>query len=302
MPLHFEWPVPEIAREPEVAACYRLILGRDPDPDGLRAHVAARLPLPALIRSLVMSPEYCSREEILHTISLYELEFAIRADSIYHEDYESHVFYRLMDLIGPGTTFLDVGANIGMFAVHAAKRGAQAIAVEPRASNCSLLLENARRAGVTVELHPLAASDCHGYAVLDLASDGENAAIRRHEASSRGDAIVALGLLDELIGERRIDLLKIDVEGHEYRALRGARRLLERHRPLIVTEYSPDFQRDGSGVSGETYLGFLRHHGYAISIFDEDGDERPLENFSGLDVLCQRLGHVDLICEPAAQT
>lgn len=285
----------------EVSACYRLILGREPDPEGLRVHVAAQLSVAAVVRSLIASPEYRSHAETLKPLSIHGREFVVRAvETIYREDYESYVFRHLMPLLGPGKRFLDVGANIGVFAIHAALRGADVIAIEPRPSNTALLLENARRLGVSIELHPLAVSDHHGYAVLDTAPDNENAAIRRLEASSLEDRITALGLIDELVGEQRhIDVMKIDVEGHEYRALLGARKMLARSHPVIVTEYSPVYQQDGSGVPGSVYLSYLQTFGYGISILLRSGELKPAAGIDEIDELCEQQGyHVDLLLEP----
>lgn len=223
-------------------------------------------------------------------------------DTMYrHEpNYEHYVFNHVMERITKGVTFLDIGANIGVFAIHAARRGARAIAIEARPSACALLLENARRLGADVELHPLAVSDHHGYAVLDIAADSENAAIRRHSPDSLADPIVAVGLVDELIGERQIDILKIDVEGMEYRALKGAERMLERSRPVITTEYHPEVELAGSGVTGAEYLAFLLGLGYGIWILERAGEKRRVTgNVAGeINARCAELGyHVDLWLE-----
>jgi FkbM family methyltransferase len=281
----------------DVAACYRLILGREPDPEGLRVHINAGLSIEAVVRSLLDSAEYRTRAESLQTVMLFGREFVVRASqTMYGEDYEPYLFHHLMKFMAPGKRFLDVGANIGMFAIHAAFRGAEVIAVEARPSNNSLILENARHSGVSIELHPLAVSDSRGYAVLDVAADNENAAIRRTEAGSIGDYVVALALIDELIGDRRIDVMKIDIEGHEYRAMLGARKMLERCRPVIVTEYHPDFQQTGSGVPGSVYLEYLQQFGYGISIILRSGELKPSTGITEIDELCRQLGyHVDLL-------
>jgi len=235
----------------------------------------------------------------LTTMSLHGHEFLIQAGAtIYDETYESHVFDRLMPLMHAGITFLDVGANIGMFAVHAALRGAEVIAVEARASNSLVLLENARRAQVSVELHPLAVSDHHGYAMIRLAKN-ENAIIRCREVNLN-ESIVPLGLLDELVGDRRIDVVKIDIEGHEYRALMGATGMLRRCRPWIVTEYDPKFQMDSSGVPGSTYLRFLQEFGYRFYVLHRLGKEiHEVSSLPEIDAICLEWGHhADLLLEP----
>ena len=66
--------------------------------------------------------------------------------------------------------------------------------------------------------------------------------------------------LDEMesVEGREIGLIKIDVEGHEEAVLRGAERLLRRHRPIILFEQHPDVIEQGTSPAAE----FLRKLGY----------------------------------------
>lgn len=64
------------------------------------------------------------------------------------------------------------------------------------------------------------------------------AAIPLHITSTLMDA-VSLDDWAEARGLDRLDLIKIDVEGSEWRVLEGASRTLDRFRPLVVTEYNP---------------------------------------------------------------
>lgn len=164
-----EFRARQLATEEDIVSAYRMLLGRDPDEGGLRTHLEAKLSPEALAQSIMLSPEFRARQLALKTVVVYGLEFVVPTNELmYYGDYEPHVFRELMKRMQPGVTFLDVGANIGLFAVHAAKRGASVIAIEARPSNIGLLLNNARRNHVSVEVHPLAASAKAGYAVLQL--------------------------------------------------------------------------------------------------------------------------------------
>lgn len=62
---------------------------------------------------------------------------------------------------------------------------------------------------------------------------------------------------------RRVDLIKLDVEGAEYRVLRGAERTIAAFRPLLYFELNETcLARDGVTVEG--LLGYLRGKGYEI--------------------------------------
>jgi hypothetical protein len=70
---------------------------------------------------------------------------------------------------------------------------------------------------------------------------------------------------------RRIDLIKVDVEGAEYLALQGCTRIIERDHPVIISEFSPGMMQGISGIDGPSYLGWLTGFGYRLSVIEPDG-------------------------------
>jgi FkbM family methyltransferase len=142
-------------------------------------------------------------------------------------------------LIDPGNRVADVGANVGyltsLAAVRAGRDG-QVLAFEPHPHVFELLERNAARwrdRGIdNVELHRAALSNRQGEGTLVAgpsfdANMGLAALASDEPATAGSDSIgVTLERLDEAVGDRRPDLLKIDVEGHEPDVLRGAERLL----------------------------------------------------------------------------
>lgn len=74
--------------------------------------------------------------------------------------------------------------------------------------------------------------------------------------------------LDDLVGARRgLALLKLDLEGGEFDALRGARRLLERERPLVLFECARQNAAALYGYSAEDYFAFFAAAGYRLLDF-----------------------------------
>jgi hypothetical protein len=69
----------------------------------------------------------------------------------------------------------------------------------------------------------------------------------------------------------RIDMLKVDIEGHEYKFLIGAEKTVKSNMPMIYMEYSDLFQRLSSGKSGEELLCSLIEFGYRIEILHRSG-------------------------------
>ena len=101
-----------------------------------------------------------------------------------------------------------------------------------------------------------------------------------------------------------IDIIKMDIEGAEWRALQGMRRLIQRHRPLLFTEFHPSALREASSISPEKYLTCLRDLDYEILVLWPDcqtptfqSNEEIMAYFSGSSGT-----HLDLLAQPKEQT
>jgi FkbM family methyltransferase len=129
------------------------------------------------------------------------------------------------EVMGPGRSFLDIGANSGLYSLVAALAGgpkSAVLAVEPQSEMRRRLSFNARQNDLgNINIAGVALSDYEGEDVLRLV-DG-NLGGTRLEASKGGDGeAVRVRKLTNLLDEYRwtkIDLMKIDVEGDEWRIL-----------------------------------------------------------------------------------
>jgi len=157
----------------------------------------------------------------------------------------------------PGMTFIDVGANIGYYtALGASLVGAQGrvVAFEPSAyaferlsamtSKSELMQVTAIHAGV---------SDAAGSLKLYLGVGSNNHTPTMVPHGNTSESIVRVVPLDEeatRLGIERIDLIKIDVEGYEFKVLSGATRLLrERRIGAILCEFNEMWlRRAGSSL------------------------------------------------------
>jgi len=166
----------------------------------------------------------------------------------------------LCGLMKAGTVALDVGANVGFYTVPlgCAARivGARVIAFEPLPANYRRLVQNVELNGLkdTVELHMTGLSAAAGTAELCLREDFEGGGEVGNASLIIGDGLdarfgrisVDLTPLDDLWPElalASLDIVKIDIEGHEADFLRGAREILERFRPVILMEVNRWFYR-----------------------------------------------------------
>jgi len=133
--------------------------------------------------------------------------------------------------------FCDVGANFGYYSwlVKALQPAARVILLEPEPLNLELIAATVERNQLQgVRVVAAAASAAGGTAVFHRDPDGAFQGSLEFVATGRATIDVQLMMLDDL--EERVDLIKIDVEGHEPQVLAGAERIVAEHRPAIVLE------------------------------------------------------------------
>lgn len=192
-------------------------------------------------------------------------------DLVARGEYEPYVIGPFVEAIEPHHTVLDIGANVGVFTVAAARRARRVIAIEAFAENAKLVAANAARNGLTnVEVWPVAVTDHIEMATFN-AWGASNKVVRPHGLTmdTLSEVGVCMGLPIDLLISERIDIVKMDVEGREYAALSGAQNLF-RQRPLFFIEFSPEFIFDGCGVSSQDFLDLFFGRGYAATILHRD--------------------------------
>jgi FkbM family methyltransferase len=142
--------------------------------------------------------------------------------------------------------FLDVGAHIGLISFQVLRQvpSARIHAFEPHPDRNAQYRRNIdlNDAGDRVKVNAVALSDSAAGAAFDL---------RRHAIDERGTEIQTTTLDDYVAaaGLDRIDVLKLDVEGHELSVLRGAERALGAGRIRSVTLEAMDVHGDTTGAA-----------------------------------------------------
>ena len=168
----------------------------------------------------------------------------------------------------PGMTFLDVGANFGYFTLLAASRvgpSGRVVAVEPSPLAAGRLAENVRANSLSrVEVHQLGLSDTAGS--LDLYISPAAFHSPTMSASSGGEPVsVPVKRLDDCLeewGVASVDLMKMDVEGHEPFVLRGAPDALASGRiRAVLVEFNDHWLR-AQGSSPDELYRIFREAGY----------------------------------------
>jgi FkbM family methyltransferase len=151
----------------------------------------------------------------------------------------------------PGDILVDVGANVGMYSLWAAKtRRARVFAFEPEAQNYALLNRNIalNNAGEQIKAYCLALSDEAGYSELHLSalqiggschSLGERVDFKRQPMTPAFSQGCIAARLDDLVAQGVVPTpahIKIDVDGIEPKVIAGARRVIgdPRVRSLLI--------------------------------------------------------------------
>jgi FkbM family methyltransferase len=176
--------------------------------------------------------------------------------------------------VRPGDVVVDIGANIGSFAVYAAaaRRAGRVIAFEPHPGNFSLLSRNVEENGLgqVVTCVNEAVSGSPGQVLLleDAGNFGGHSLAATGLASAETATAfkVRCGTLEETFerfGLTRIDYLKIDCEGAEYEILEATPESIFRRIGRVSMEYH---RRPGRRV--EELGEILERYGFRVRYYD----------------------------------
>ena len=133
--------------------------------------------------------------------------------------------------------FLNIGANTGYFALQAAKLGLEVIAVEADPTNVKFLLKNAKDNNLGHKFTVISAAAGNLNQVVSLFGGSTGASLTSGWAGQRGEQLVPMVRLDDVIGSRlngRSVLGVIDVEGAELEVIKGGFSSLASARKLYL--------------------------------------------------------------------
>ncbi|TBR21478.1 FkbM family methyltransferase [bacterium] len=190
------------------------------------------------------------------------------------EEYESAESRAFKERLRPGMTVFDLGANIGFYSVLASRLvgpAGRVYAFEPDHDNLWLLQRNIRENGCrNVEVCPYAVSESLGFADLyrnDAAPSAHSIAVPP-PGSAAGRRVVSVSLDGLFPPEVCPDFVKMDIEGAEFAALRGMRRMLADPRlSCVVLECLPSILEKMRLSEGEI-AAFLTGFGFTTSKLD----------------------------------
>ena len=245
------------------------------------------------------------RAAVLSLIArLYDVWFVfstLRKDNFYFETYGKHQF-KLRKATGdkyvvdeiwtnhdygppPSGVVLDLGGNIGAFAIYAAQKAERVFSLEPVSTNYNLLQDNLELNSVS-NVHPikLAVSDFTGERTINISPINLGRSSFLRVGSDTPTESIPCTTLDAIVHELQIphiDLIKCDIEGGEFSAFPyksskalsiASKIVMEIHcnpvKPRIVYKLLRRMQRSGFSITLQNPR-FLRATGLGIIIFSK---------------------------------
>ncbi|TMR92597.1 FkbM family methyltransferase [Nonomuraea basaltis] len=211
--------------------------------------------------------------------------WALRPDSgdrVGPGPHEQDIWRLARSFAAPGLAFIDVGAHVGHYTLRMAEAFARVIAIEPNPAALQTLRLNLQLNDIgNVDVHPVAAHESRarlrlwdpfnvtaGPCTRTLTADEPATVPADCEIStlhSREDGFGAfLGDVDALPidliacrSKERVRLIKIDIEGHEGKALAGAAETIRHHQPAILIEMHDSMY--GERIKDEVVEQLSRH-------------------------------------------
>ena len=192
--------------------------------------------------------------------------------------YEKYETKLVQELIKPGMIVLDIGANIGYYTLIAARLvGSKGIvyAFEPEANNYGLLVKNIEKNGIlnVISIQKAISNKCEKKELF-LAKDGalaslsEDNTLIQKKGSEEVEAVTLDDYFENIIGNNKVDFIKLDVQGAEGLVVEGAKEILENNNLKLTMEFWP-WGIKNLGTDPLKLLHKLQNFGFKIKLVDE---------------------------------
>lgn len=257
----------------------------------------------------IFSNDYNTKK--LETVHMDGFKMFITPRYIDHyviEEYESFSARIVKRLIREDRVFVDIGAHYGFYSLVAgsSKNNVEIIAVEPIKENCAIIKKNFEENRFrNYSIHCNAASDAESLVEFNQANASDSSSFYQHPLAKLLKKIkVKTVVPDNLLkNKKNIQVIKIDVEGHEIPVLRGLKNTLSKNKEaVLLIEFNLEAQRL-AGFKNNQMLSILDHLGFYIYFVNEGLNilnlyrkNQPWKSFLKTNSQFEKFGYCNLLC------
>ena len=299
----------------EIIWGYRYVLGRDPQPEEISRLMLDAITWAQLRERLLDSDEFATKQKVIGHVSkwviteIFDGNMKIWIDladkyvsyGCLIDNYEPQETVAFRRLLQPGFHVADIGANVGWFTFLAAQfigLDGRVTAFEPRTPTVEYLRRSVHLNQLEDQIKVLQnavgnRSDTVYLAWRPASRNPGNTYLGEPGENEEGQ-LVEMRELDAMLGEARVDCIKMDIEGAEGLALIGAGEILRVNRPVIMCEINPTALRAVSGMNVDEFLCLVHARSYIPFSLGDRGDLARLKGppeFGGHEVINIVLAH-----------
>lgn len=182
------------------------------------------------------------------------------------EGYEMNLF---LSYLKEGYVMLDIGANMGVYSLVSSKKigdKGKIIAFEPDSENLKIFKKSINKNRFNnITVFPFAVSDKNEKIFFEKNTfNSGNHQIRKEKSNVSQKSIDAIKLDDFLKDEKKIDIIKIDIQGAEYFAFNGMKEIVEKFPNLLIFAEYWVYGLKKMGVNPKDYINLLESYGFLI--------------------------------------
>jgi FkbM family methyltransferase len=164
--------------------------------------------------------------------------------------------------------FIDVGANIGSCSVHMAALGFPVVSVEPVIQHVNTIKGSADiNPSFHIDVQHIGISSVEKTMRVNFGHGSRNwgaSAFWETPANQTSETELAVKTLDQVIGHRKVALLKVDCEGCEWDAIKGAKRALKRIPMIKIELVQPEWTSGNETVTAHDIVKYLSDSGFDL--------------------------------------
>jgi len=214
-----------------------------------------------------------------HQLTVLPKDEGISRELAVYRVHEPLATYLVQKVLKPGMNVVDIGSNLGYYALLEARMVGDAgrvIAIEPVAANFAQLSKNVEANGYrNILLHDVAIGTSNGTVPMYLSKKSNWHSLHPVPCKTR-EITVRVSTLDALLALHKlpsVDLIRMDLEGYEVEVIRGMAETIKNYSPRLLVELHPHV------VGAEAMMGYLRQLkalGYELDWVLDNERDRPI--------------------------